>query len=185
MANVDAPFGFKPIKHLDGSEYNGQVNRYSIGTGEAALFVGDLVTLSGTSNTDGVPGISRVAAGTGNPAIGAIVEFEADRENQGKTNHPASTAGFALVADAPDVIYEAQATTIAVTDVGNNAPILATAGSTTTGTSAEEVDGSGYVGTTEQVRVLRVKQASDNEVGANAVVEVFINEHVYKEVAGV
>lgn len=185
MANVDAPFGFKPIKHLDGSEYNGQVNRYYIGATEAALFVNDLVTLSGTSDTAGVPGVSRAGAGTGNPIVGSIVEFEADRENQGKTNNPANTSGYVLVADAPDIIFEAQATTIAVTDVGQNAPILATVGSATTGTSAEEVDGSGYVGTTEQVRVVRVKQTSGNEVGAFAVVEVFINEHVYKQVAGV
>jgi len=185
MANVDAPFGFRPVKHLDGSEFNGQVNKYYIGTGEAALFVGDMVILSGTADTNGLPGISRVAAGTGNPILGAIVDFQADRENQGKTNHPASTAGYAYVSDAPDVIYEAQATTIAVTDVGQNAPITATAGSTSTGTSAEEVNGAGYVGTTEQVRVLRVKQTSDNEVGANAVVEVLVNEHVFKQVAGV
>ncbi len=185
MANVDAPFGFVPIKHLDGSEYNGQVNLYSIDASQAALFKNDLVTLSGTADTNGIPGIARVAAGTGNPIVGSIVSFVADREDQGKTNQPASTAGFALVADAPDIIFEAQATTVAAADIGQNAPILATAGSTTTGNSAEEVDGAGYKGTTDQVRVLRLKQIEDNELGANAVIEVFINEHVYKQTAGV
>ena len=185
MANTDAPFGFVPVKHLDGSEYNGQVNLYYIGTSEAALFKNDLVTLSGTANSDGIPGISRVAAGTGNPSVGSIVSFVADREDQGKTNQPANTEGFALVADAPDVIFEAQATTVAADDIGQNAPILATVGSTSTGNSAEEVNGAGYKGTTDQVRVLRLKRIEENELGDFAVIEVFINEHVYKQTAGV
>lgn len=185
MANVDSPRGFVPVKHLDGSEYNGQTNLYYIGATEAAMFVNDMVTLSGTANTDGIPGISRAAAGTGNPLLGSIVEFVADREDQGKTNQPANTEGFALVADAPDVIYEAQATTVAAADIGQNAPITVTAGSTATGTSAEEVNGAGYVGTTEQVRVLRLKQIEENDLGDDAVIEVLINEHIFKQVAGV
>lgn len=175
MANVDNPFGFRPVKHLNGSEYNGQVNLYAIGASEAALFVGDLVYLNGTANTNGVPTVTRAPAGVTDALLGAIVSFPADRDNPGRTNHPASTAGTVLVADATDIIYEAQATTVAVTDISNIADITATAGSTTTGNSAMEVDGATY-GTGAQVRVLRLKNVEDNAIGDNAVVEVVILE---------
>lgn len=178
MANQDVPFGFRPVKHLSGAEFNEQVNLYSIGASEAALFVGDLVFLTSTSDANGVPGISRAPAGVTDALLGAIVAFPADRDNQGRTNHPASTAGTCYVADSPDIIYEAQVTTIAATDMSNIADIVATAGSTTTGNSAMEINGATF-GTGAQVRVLRLKSTSDttggeNELGANAVVECIL-----------
>lgn len=185
MANVNNPFGFIPIKHMDGSEYNGQINLYSIDASQAELFKNDLVTLSGDSDVNGIPGIARLAAGTGNPSIGSIVSFVADREDQGKTSNPASTAGFALVADAPDIIFEAQIDTVAASNFGVNAPIDASVGSSVTGNSAMQISSAGLKATTDQIRLMRLKRIEGNELGAFAVIECFINEHVYKQVAGV
>ena len=184
MPNTDTPFGFRPIKHLNGSEYNGQVNQYAIGTGEAAMFVGDLVYLNGTANADGVPTITRAPAGVQDTLLGAIVSFPADRDNQNLRSHPASTAGLALVCDGPDTIFECQATTVAVTDFSNIADIVATAGSTLTGNSAMEVDGATY-GTGAQVRVLRLHKIEDNVVGDNAVVEVILNQSQFNSQAAI
>lgn len=186
MANVNSPFGFIPIKHLDGSEYNGQVNLYFIDSSQVEMFRNQLVVMGGSANADGIPDIVPIAAGTGNPAVGSIVSFVADREDQGKTSNPASTEGFAYVADAPDIIFKAQTTTFAATDTGQNAAVVnPAAGSSTTGNSSSEINGATYTAATEQIRILRLEQIEDNEFGAFAVVECFINEHLFKQVAGV
>ena len=186
MANVDSPFGFVPIKHLDGSEYNGQVNRYFINASQPEMFKNQLVDLGGTADSNGVPNIVPISAGTGNPILGSIVAFEADREDQGKTSNPASTAAYALVADAPDVVYEAQTTTFAAANTGTNAAVSSPGtGSSTTGNSNSQIDGATYKTTTDQIRTLRLKRIEQNEFGAFAVVECFINEHRFKGVAGV
>ena len=44
MANTDAPFGLRPVRHLNGSSWNGQTIRCFIHASYAyALFVGDPV----------------------------------------------------------------------------------------------------------------------------------------------
>ena len=177
MANIDAPFGFRPVKHLNGSEFNQQVNEYSILVANAdKLYVGDLVALGGDANADGIPNVVKADGTEATPTdalLGAIVAFPADRDDQGRTNFPATTAGTCLVADAPDIIYEAQATTVAVGDFSNVADIIAPDGSDATGNAAGEVDGATY-GTGGQVRVLRLKQIEENEVGDFAVVECIL-----------
>ena len=46
MANVNRANGFTPVKHLNGSPYNGQVNVYEVPAGETIpVFIGDLVEL--------------------------------------------------------------------------------------------------------------------------------------------
>lgn len=186
MANVNKPFGFVPIKHLHGAEYNGQVNLYSIDGAQAEMFKNQLVVMGGGADSDGVPDVVPISAGTGNPAVGSIVSFVADREDQGKTSNPASNATLCLVADAPDIIFEAQATTFAATDTGANAAVVNPGtGSTSTGNSNSQVNGATFTAATEQIRVLRKKPIEQNDFGAFAVVECFINEHLFKQVAGV
>jgi len=47
MANTSRINGFKPVKHITGAPYNGQMNIYEVPAGEAVpVFVGDLVKLS-------------------------------------------------------------------------------------------------------------------------------------------
>lgn len=44
MANIDAPFGLRPIRHKSGAPYNGAVNPYYVASTYAtALFIGDPV----------------------------------------------------------------------------------------------------------------------------------------------
>jgi len=51
MANIDAPFGLRPLRHRNGAPYNGAVNPYYIAGDVAALFIGDPVVKTGESNT--------------------------------------------------------------------------------------------------------------------------------------
>ena len=74
MANVSKINGFSPVKHLNGSPYNGQATMYAHSSGDAtALFVGDVVKLVGSGNAQGIQYITAATsggAGTGAAAVG-------------------------------------------------------------------------------------------------------------------
>lgn len=189
MANVDRPNGLRPVKHLDGSPYNGAVNRYYIPASDStATFVGDAVKSGGTADADGVPTIAQAAAG--DAIRGVIVAFEPNPDNLGINYRAASTARYALVADAPDLVFEIQEDAVggavAITAVGNNADLVVGSGNTTSGASGMELDSSTVATTTAQLRILGFVQDPKNEVGvANAKLLVSINEHELKSTTGV
>lgn len=197
MANTDAPFGLRPIKHKGGAPYTGAANPYYIpSTYATALFIGDPVIKTGTANTAEVtepgagkfipgslPEINKATAGDGNAITGVIVGFSPDPDNLSRSYNPASTERIAYVCDDPDVIFEIQADgAIAATQVGLNAVLIYTnSGSTTTGLSGVELDTSSdapAADASNQLTILRVVNRTDNEAGsANTKVEVKINQH--------
>jgi hypothetical protein len=189
MANTDAPFGLRPVKHLDGSPYNGAVNRYYVPSSDnTAIYLGDAVVLGGTADANGVPTAAAYASGGGN-IIGVCVGVEPETA-ESTIYRVASTARYIYVADAPDLICEIQEDSVggalAVTQVGNNFDIAVAAGSASTGMSAMELDSSDASGTaTAQLRVIGLSQRPDNEVGVNAKWLVAINEHSFKSTTGV
>lgn len=148
MANVNTPFGFRPVKHRNGSPYNGQFNLYEIPAGETvAVFVGDLVKSSDSDATDYYPAVERLA-GSGEVVsglvIGAVVGFVIPTANgtsmalDTPIYRAASTKRLVMVADATDLIFEVQdGATVAtpVNSIGLNTGVQATAGSTVTGLS--------------------------------------------------
>lgn len=196
MANTNAPSGLKPIKYLDGAAYDGKHQYYLFSTGDGtATFVGDPVKLAGSSGTAGVivngvdvggmPTIAQAAAG--DALIGVVVGFLNDNTNLALKHRAASTWRIAMVADAPNLVYEVQANaTTALADVGENADIAVTAGSTATGISAVQLDSTNHGTASAQLRILRFVPRVDNTPGAaNAKLEVMINEHAWKVATGV
>lgn len=186
MANVDNPFGLRPIRDANGAPYSGSGSLYHVAVGDAQVIApGDPVIVTGTSSTRGVPTVTRATATATNRITGVMIS-----RSQGQTpldgsggidfdstqNTEASTSQFILVEDNPKTVYEVQVDgAFAVTDVSTNADLVAAA-SPSDGKSGWEVDSTSFgVGATKQVKVLRLVQSEDNEVGANAVVEVFIN----------
>lgn len=146
MANISKINGFKPVKHLNGSPYNGQANIYEVPAGETVpVFVGDLVKLSDSAATAGFPAVEAAVAASSQvvsvPIVGAVVGIinaKLDPVNGTMTNgsialdtpvyRPASTKQFVLVADSPDLIFEAEAdASVALADVGLNADLGASA----------------------------------------------------------
>lgn len=146
MANTSRISGFKPVKHLNGSPYNGQANIYEVPAGEAVpVFIGDLVKLSDSAATAGVPAVEAVVAASAQvvavPVVGAVVGIINTKFDplDGKMSagsialdtpvyRPANTKQFVLVADSPDIIFEAEAdASVALADVGLNADIGASA----------------------------------------------------------
>ncbi len=186
MANADKPRGFMPIKHLNGSPWNGQTNLYYIfSTYNTAMFPGDVVKLSGEADSRGVPSIE--LAGTTGLPVGPIVSIVPNPVIGLDFKYsPASTEGYALVADSPDIIMIAQEDgTMTVSEIGLNTLLLDTAGSTSTGHSKDELDFS-EAGTTNTLmfKMLRLYDVEDNDLGANAVLECRFNVHAYSVSTG-
>lgn len=196
MANTSKIRGFIPVKHVNGSPYNGQSNIYATAAADGtALFVGDPVKLAADGNAQGIQLVTKATAGAA--VLGVVVgvintklDPVAGTMSGGSISldtpvyRPASTAQYVLVCDSPDVVYEVEAVTgsnasysFAVADVGQNADLATVAGSTVTGTSAAALDMSTKNTTaTLQWKILGVVQRPDNEItGASTKVQVKIN----------
>lgn len=206
MANVSRVRGFRPVKHITGAPYNGQANIYEVPAGETIpVFVGDLVVLSNSAATDAYPAVeARVtAAQAAGPYVGAVVGIlnaKLDPINGTLSTgsialdtpvyRPASTKQYVLVADAPDLVFEAEAdAAVAAASVGLNVGVVegdgsASLGSLTTGASGMQVDGSSVATTsTLPLQIVGFTKSPDNEINATAnKVWVRINVHAYGSV---
>jgi hypothetical protein len=199
MANVSRINGFKPVKHLNGSPYNGQFTAYEVVAADAtAMFVGDLVVADAGTGTEGLQTVTVGALTeltTGQP-IGAVVGFKVSNQTmQGNMSagslsvdtpqyRAALTKRIVYVADAPDLIFEVQdGGTVPCTQtlVGNNTGYTIGSGSTSTGTSAATTGAT--VPTTTlalPIRIVGFVQRPDNEqAAASQKLLVMINAHKY------
>lgn len=188
MANTSKIRGFLPMKHVNGSPYNGQSNIYFIPSSDStAVFVGDPVKLLTGANAQGVAQVTKATSGAAvlGVVIGVInTKFDpvAGRMSGGSVSldtpvyRPASVGQYVLVCDAPDVIYEVEAVTgsnaaysFLSADVGKNADLTTVAGDTNTGTSAAALNMATKATTaTLQFKIMGVVQRPDNELTGNA-----------------
>lgn len=198
MANANKPQGLSPVKHLLGASMVGQGNIYYIASDNGDAFaIGDPVKSSGSSDSNGVPGIALATAGAGNAIRGVIVGFGryesllANPANLDSNVIPAtkSYAYYALVIDDPWVIFEVQeqgsGTALTAAEVGLNADLVS--GSNNGYVSGWQLNNAGEgTGATLQVRLLGLTRKSDNAFGYYAKWLVLINNHELKAgVAGV
>ena len=208
MANVDSPFGLRPVRHLDGRSWNGSTRMYLVPSGDGtALFVGDLVKSGGSAGAAGtvvngidVEGMQTViqAAATNTELVGVVVGFLPDPDNLMRKHRAASTNRIALVCDDPTVVFEIQedsvTTTLTVDEMGENADVIVGSGNATTGISAMELDSGDHKTATAQLRILGLVKRPGNNIGdntssasstyVNGKYEVLINEHAYKSTTG-
>lgn len=201
MANISRINGFRPVKHVDGSPWNGQVNRYVTSPSDTVpIFNGDLVQLAaftdspGTTlyqgvvgGTQGVKKATETTPGTVDAAavVGVAVGFMINPLNLNSPQYRlASTQIYVLVSDAPDTVYEVQSTVAATpTDLNGNATVTdanlptATALSLSTGFSGMSI--SAYTNTaTAVVKVMGAVQKVDNDITSNNYkILVMINNH--------
>lgn len=193
MASVLA--GFRPVKHVTGAPYSGQINRYMISASETGVVnVGDFVTLSDSAAlvdpAGGVyPAVERIASGTASVIIGVVVGFEPDYSNLNTGMfRAASTRRVALVADAPGLIFAAPQDgiggVVAAASVGLNVAInLGTASTTAPWASGMSVDSSTVATTnTLPLTIVGITAAPDNDETSTArpaEVLVRINTHQF------
>lgn len=181
MANANTPFGMKPVRYASGAPYNGAANVYYVPASDGtALFFNDPVIIAGTGDANGVPAVTRATAGSAGRITGSVVGFVPSATLNPYGYRPASTAGYVLVADDPNILFEIQEDAVggalAVTDIGLNADLASGSGDTNTKQSGFQLDTSTKNTTaTLQLRIEGFQQRADNEVGANAKVLVRIN----------
>jgi hypothetical protein len=181
---------------MNGSPYNGQVNRYMISVSDTqATNVGDLVQLSDNAalvDTAGFgvyPAVERIGSGTAVPIVGVIVGFDVDYSNlNAPTYRAASTRRVALVADASDLLLaapqDAVGGVVAAASVGLNVAInLGTAGTSGAYVSGMSVDSSTVATTaTLPLQIMGVTASPDNDETSTArpaEVLVRINTHAF------
>ncbi len=197
MANVSSISGFKPVKHLNGSPYNGQANLYYVASAADEILVGDLAKLGGSGDTNGVP--SADLCGASDVPIGVVVGIiNSKLDPVGKMSTgsisldvpavnqiAASAAGYILVADAPDLVMEVEASngTPAATDIGLNASHANGTRSSTTRTSPAYLDfGTEATTSTLNFNILGGVQRVNNEIGASMKLLVRFNVHQFGSV---
>lgn len=192
MANADTPFGLKPYSHRNGAPYNGAYRLYSTATGDAtAIYIGDPVILSGTSQTiNGVVYSDVDQAATGDVVVGVVVGVQFVTADS-LTYRAASTQRLLCVADDPDLLFEIQevsgGTALTANDAGLNANFVVAAGSATTGLSGVELNnGTEATTNTLDLHIVGLSSRPDNEIGEHAKWLVTINRHQYSnQVAGI
>ena len=187
--------GFRPVKHMNGSPYNGQVNRYMISASDSQVTnVGDLVVLSDndalvdTAGGGVYPAVERAASATASAVVGAVVGFEPDYSNLNTGNYrAASTRRVVLVADSRDLIFACpQDGNIAAASVGLNCSLVIGSGAATAPyASAMMVDSSEVANTaTDPVQIVGIVNSPDNANrlagSGNAELLVRINTHAFK-----
>ena len=166
MANVDAAFGFRPIKS-DGAPYTGQTERVVFLASDAtAAFIGDPVKIfSGTADVSGTPAV--IAATATNPVFGVVTSFEANPDNLSQQYRVASTKRFANVVRADNLEFEVQAAANpGLSNVGSNIALVSTAGSTTTGLSGAEII-TPTVATSGDCQIVRGVNSPENDLTAS------------------
>jgi len=198
MANVDSPFGLRPLRMKSGAAYNGSaVPMYIASTYATALFIGDpVIKVAGGSNAAAVsapgagsfnigtiPSIEKATAGDGNRITGVIVGFAAGPTNLQLQYNAASTERVAYVCVDPDVVFEIQADgAIPAASVGLNAVLIFThSGSTASGLSGVELDTTSdapAADASNQLLIVNAVNRDDNDTTlTHAKVEVLINQH--------
>ena len=177
MANVDAAFGAKPVRHLTGGVI--RATEYKIVKEYAAnVFTGDFVQLAAT-------GYVQVGAAT-NRLLGVFNGCKYTASNGEvvfKRYWPTGTTTLndgdvtAYVYDDPNIVWAIQSSGSAdFADIGNLADHVAGTGSTSTGQSAFEINGTTGTGTAG-LRILGLYNEPKNAYGTNGVLEAVIWEH--------
>ena len=183
MANIDKAFGLRPIGNLSATGAQKQYG-YEIADNQAGtIFQGDLVALASGFITRFLPATHTAAVGVFN---GCNYVDPTTGKPTFKNFYPGSvniTTGkiIADVIDDPSQLFLIQCdASIAAADIGKNADVIGTGGSTTTGVSTMELNSSTLATTAAlNLKTVGLYNVPSNEFGSFAVVVVKINEHVY------
>lgn len=207
MANTNKPSGFTPVKYLNGSDWDGRGNVYFVSkNSSSAIRVGDLVKLGSTlANADSTYGLQQVdLAASGDYIVGAVLGIGTfyngpfvDPTNLTLNYAPATKTQnyFALVADDPKIVYEAQEIgtgtnfTSAYTSANCKFKVQAPATGITISGWGLDIGTTPNTTNTYDVKLLGLVQRYDNGArntfGAYAKWLCKLNLHVYEYTTGV
>ena len=185
MANNSHIFGFRPVRDMNSSPYNGLTQIYIFAAADGStVFKGDVVQFDATNRSSGiadpyVPGVpavkALVAPATTTAIRGVVAGFVPQPEynmvataSLGTMYRIASTLRYGWIIDDYTCIFEAEEsgngyTSATSNAVNKNIDIVYTAGSTTTGVSGVAVDATTVVtNAVKPFQVLRYSQRIDN-----------------------
>ena len=184
MANIDAPFGLRPIAKV-GSAPGGTTGttKYSIADNQGtAIFTGDPVKYK----NDGTVEVATAGDASCGVFMGCFYTDPTTSKPTFRNHFPASLSpgdAIAFVADDPDQLFIAQqdsdGSNLVAADLNLNADLVFGTGSTTTGMSGVEIDSSTKNTTAAlQVRLIDFYDTPSNDATANnSVLVVKINNH--------
>ena len=194
MANLDAPFGLRYVRNLQGNYYSSGQSRYRITTAATAnatnIYQGDIVT-QGTGGN-----VTRIARASGGGATGTIIlgVFNGCFYTDPTTSKPtwsnywpgnAATDAVAFIFDSPMDVFEIQAdAAFPVADLFGNFDVVDNSGtgSSDSGISYLELDVStGATTAALPVKALDISQDPENSdvSTANTNVLVTIQNHLF------
>ncbi len=183
MANREKAFVLRPLGNLAGTGAQKQYGYEIADNQSGAIFQGDLVTLKDGYILQFDPSSHTAAVGVFN---GCFYNDPTTQKPTFSNYYPGSiniTQGkiVADVLDDPSQMFIIQNDgTSAVANYGKNADIVVGTGSTANGMSANELDTSTIATTAAlNLKIIGLWDVPNNAVGANAVVVVKINEHLY------
>jgi len=189
MANPDVSRGLIPTRTFQGRPYTGQSMTF-LATGDTgAIYVGSPVTHGGTSAVFNGQRYTTVAGGftTGSTVVGVCVSvIPVTREST--VYRATSTDRLIQVCTDPDMLFEVQdnettdAAAVLAAEFGMVADLSSDGGSTVTGLSNIQLDGSTAVAQassdqTEDVQIIEIVRRPDNELGAHAAYLVRLLNH--------
>jgi hypothetical protein len=179
MANVNKPFGLRPVGTLGQAAYVGKVRKFYVpATDDSDIFIGDAVISGGTSGAlyPGDPDYPTAdIAAAGNTVLGVCVGIEPLYSDLTVNYRKASTGMYILVDTDPDTIYEIQsdATGVSAENINLNADLSVVAGDTTTGRSKSVLTGPAADATNDFL-ILGFAPDVDNDVSSAPYVRVHV-----------
>jgi hypothetical protein len=187
MANKDSAFGLRPIGKVGQNKDNQGLSEYSISASATAIYQGDPVEIlaagtigvaaAGDALLGPLNGVFFTHASTSKPTFANHLEA---------SNTASDIVGF--VSDDPYERFEVQSSgATAAADVGLNADISYTAGSSPNYVSKVELDHSDLKTGTAQLRIIGISKDPDNNTAGSANVNLvtIINEHQLKGTTGI
>jgi hypothetical protein len=183
MANVDAPFGLRPLRYISGSPYMGACNTYYVPASDGtAIYLGQLVKRVNGGDANGVPAVTGNVA-TADTVVGVVVGVQPVTADS-TIYRAASTARYVSVVDDPEVLFTIQEDSVGGAldegDIGKYAVILTpTAGNTFTGLSSAELDSSdaNVTQSTRALQILGLTPVEGNAIGDHAEWTVRLMNH--------
>ena len=183
MANTDKAFGFRPLGNLSATGAQKQYGYEIADNQSGAIYQGDLVTIVAGYVVKFAPATHAAALGVFN---GCFYIDPTTGKPTWKNFYPGSvniTAGTisADVLDDPSQLFLVQSDGVIVqANIGKNADVIGTGGSTVTGVSTMELNSATIADTAAlNLKIVGLWNVPANSLGEFAVLVVKINEHLY------
>lgn len=185
MANSNAPYGLRPVRHLTGGLVRPS-EAFSIASGYGtAMAVGDLVAKSGLGTNivigvNGVAGAKAIGVFAGckyNDTLGNILYrtiWPAGQVTNGAVD------AVALVYDDPNIVFRVRASgAVAKTDVGQFADYTIGVPNLALGFSQGKLNSPGIAGVLSNLKIINLLNVVGNDYGNFTEVEVLLSFHEY------